>query len=415
MTPRWGFRARLTALIAVVFILGGAVLLTVQYVLVRQLLATGIATISTGCVPDLEWTDLNGADADAGFVPCIDDTVIGVGDDVVGAGHQFTIQQTSLLSQEVLSGLLAWSVVVLVVFAGVAVLAARWLSQRSLGRIARIADTTREITRDDLHRRLALPGPADEIKALGDTIDGMLDRLQDAFTRQGSFVAAASHELRTPLTTTRTALEIPLEQGRFGTDVEPAVRRALAANIRSERLIAALLMLARINGDPSPPDAQAVELTAVVADALAERAPEASTRGIRAVVTHPGRTASGIDAGPPAVHAAADPTLASMLVGNLVENAIRHNVDDGELRVELTSADGRATLTITNDGRPLTASETALLIEPFHRGDRTRLTGVGAGLGLTLAEALARRLCGTLTLTPRADGGLIVQLVLPAA
>ncbi len=433
MTRHWGFRGRLTALIAGVFILGGAVLLTVQYVLVQQLFASGIATISTGCLSDVDWTSLGEADAaraaaEEALVPCGDDILIG--SDGAIRIHELSIQQTSFLSQEVLSGMLGWSVVVLVVFAGVAVLAARWLSQRSLGRIAHITATTREITRDDLHRRLDLPGPVDEVKELGDTIDGMLDRLEDAFTRQERFVAAASHELRTPLTTTRTALEIPLEQGRFGTEVEPAVRRALAANARSERLIGALLTLARASGDPAPTGGTA-DLTALVHDALAERASEAFARGISPVVMRaagddpsasqvssrptPGEgdaTPTGASAG---VLVTADPTLVAMLVGNLVENAVRHNVDGGRLLIELAASGGQAVLTVSNDGPVLSAAETALLTEPFHRGDRTRLAGPGAGLGLTLAETLTRRLGGSLMLAPRPAGGLVVRLTLPAA
>src|SRR5690625_7255417 len=83
-----------------------------------------------------------------------------------------------MLSQEVLSGLLLWSIVTLLGFTLVAVVAASWLSRRSFARIGQITTTTKRITRDDLHQRLDLPGPADEIKELGDTIDTMLDGLQ---------------------------------------------------------------------------------------------------------------------------------------------------------------------------------------------------------------------------------------------
>src|SRR5699024_6346004 len=118
------------------------------------------------------------------------------------------------LSQEVLSGLLLWSVVILLAFTAVAVVLAVWLSRRSFVRIGQITATTQRITRDDLHQRLALSGPADEIKELADTIDTMLDRLEASFIQQERFITNASHELRTPLTTTRTALEIPLTQGQ---------------------------------------------------------------------------------------------------------------------------------------------------------------------------------------------------------
>ncbi|MFT3875262.1 MAG: HAMP domain-containing sensor histidine kinase [Propioniciclava sp.] len=396
MTRRWGFHERLTALIAGVFIIGGAVLLTVQYVLVHQLLTSGVATITAGGAspgaptPDIFQVDVIDVPGPEDFTGSQE------------ASWELTVLTTSHLSQEVLSALLGWSVVILVLFAGLAVLAARWLSQRSLGRITHITATTRAITRDDLHRRLELPGPVDEIKELGDTIDDMLDRLEEAFTRQEQFVAAASHELRTPLTATRAALEIPLEQGRFEAGVEPAVRRALAANARSESLIAALLTLARTTGDPAPAEGRPVDLTALVQAAVTERAPDAERRGLRTTVT--GGT----------VGAVVDPTLATMLIGNLVENAIRHNLDGGEIRAEVLGDGTGAVLVLGNDGRLLTQAETARLTEPFHRGDRTRIAGPGAGLGLTLAEAITRRLGGVLLLRPREGGGLTVELRLPA-
>ena len=105
-----------------------------------------------------------------------------------------------------------------------------------------------EVSTTDLHRRLDLPGPRDEIKELADTIDAMLDRLESAFAAQDRFVANASHELRTPLTTSRTALEIPLAQGRVPVDLQPAVRTALRAGEHSDRLIASLLTLSRGQG-----------------------------------------------------------------------------------------------------------------------------------------------------------------------
>lgn len=390
-TRRWGFRARLTALIAGVFIFGGAVLLTVQYVLVQGLLASGIRTI-TGCVDG----ETSGIEIGTGAPGSAVDLGCENGD----SGFAVAIEQAGHLSDDVLSGLLLWSVVVLVVFAGLAVLAAWWLSRRSLGRIARITETTREITRDDLHRRLELPGPADEVKELGDTIDGMLDRLDDAFTRQERFVAAASHELRTPLTTTRTALEIPLEQGRFPAEVEPDVRRALAANERSERLIAALLTLARAGHAPAP--AGAADLATLARDAVERHRAEADERGVTVVV-------DGVSA-----PVAADETLAGIAVGNLVENAIRHNRVGGAVRVAVTADARGVELAIENDGPQLTAVEAARLVEPFHRGEQTRLAGPGSGLGLTLADAVARSLGATLVLSPRDGGGLVARLAFPS-
>ena len=156
--------------------------------------------------------------------------------------------QSSELVDDVLTRLLVFSGVVLMVFAVAAAGIAWWLARRSLKRIGEVTAMAQEVSTTDLHRRLELPGPRDEIKELADTIDAMLDRLESAFAAQDRFVANASHEFRTPLTTSRTALEIPLAQGRVPIDLQPAVRTALKAGEHSDRLITSLLTLARGQG-----------------------------------------------------------------------------------------------------------------------------------------------------------------------
>ncbi|MFT4220887.1 MAG: ATP-binding protein [Microbacterium sp.] len=404
---RWGFRARLAALIAGVFILGGAVLLGVQYLLVRGLFEHGIDTLMTGCVtelPDGAAVSVTGESSAAEIDELCAQHAVTVGG--TGDVTSIVLGQTMSLSQEVLSGLLVGSAIVLLVFAAVAVLAAWWLSKRTLGRIARITETSREISRDDLHTRLSLPGPDDEVKELGDTIDAMLDRLEDAFTRQERFIAGASHELRTPLATTRTLLEIPLEQGRIPAELEPDVRRALAANERSEQLIAALLTLARSRTAHEPRAADPADLTAVARDVLGEHEPLVG--GL--AVTPPG-------SGP--VLAVADPGLLRIAVANLIENAIRHNHDDGMVAVRTGGDDSESWIEVENSGRDLAGQDLRALAEPFHRGEHTRLaadaaSGQGLGLGLALVESVARSQDGTLALSARDGGGLVVRLTLPA-
>lgn len=402
---RWGFRARLTALIAAVFVGGGAILLGAQYFLVKGLFDEGIRNIVWSCPTGFSTVD--------GWVNCYEPEAIEralasggslISDPVIG-----TIKQATLLAEQVLWGLLIGSMFLLAAFAGAAVLVARWLSRRSLVRIARITDAAREIDRDDLQRRLALPAPDDEIKELGDTIDGMLDRLADAIERQDRFIAGASHELRTPLTTTRTLLEIPLEQGRIPPDLEPAVRGALAANARSEQLISALLTLARSSGAIARSGDPPVDMAALARVALAEHQGEVDVRRLSVRIPDD------------AVPAVADASLAAIAVGNLVVNAIRHSpagsrIEVGaEVAAEGGTACANARLVVENDGRVLSPSEVARLTEPFHRGAQTRLAGPGTGLGLTLVDTIARALGGALSLAPRAGGGLVATLTLPAA
>lgn len=180
----------------------------------------------------------------------------------------------------VLSDLLLRSLLLLAVFTALAGLLAWWGSSRSLHRLSQVTAAARRIgTGSTLDERLGLTGPRDEVRELGDTFDTMLDRLDRSFTAQRRFTSHASHELRTPLTLQRTALEIPLAQGRVPADLRPAFQRALDANARSERLIAALLTLAR--GESTQLTPQPFDLEDAARDALADLADEARTAGIR--------------------------------------------------------------------------------------------------------------------------------------
>ncbi len=405
---RFGFRTRLTLMITGVFVLAGAALLVVQYFIVQGLFSTAIDATMTICTVD-------------GGTPMIDEqgnlfsggTVTGcqMVDAVPSApltqGTSGTagavIQQSQFLFDVVSSGLLFWSIIVLVVFAAAAAAIAYWLAKRSLGRIAEVTAAAQNISEHALDRRLGLPGPDDEIKELGDTFDGMLDRLQLAFAAQDRFVANASHELRTPLTVTRTALEIPLEQGDVPKRLEPALRRALRATGQSERLISALLVLARSRTELTGTDT--IDLAEVVADQLDEHADAAGLRGI----------SLASDLGPASV--IGEPALIERAVRNLLDNAIRHNVDGGELTVVLRTEQDVAVLEIANSGIQLTRAGAALLAEPFHRGERSRLADEhdGIGLGLAIVTSIAGAHGGALDLEPREGGGLIATLALPLA
>ncbi|MDR2565588.1 MAG: HAMP domain-containing protein [Bifidobacteriaceae bacterium] len=398
---RWGFRARLTALTAAVFVTGGVALLSVQYLLVQGLFDTAIDEV-VGCVSidETGTTVITGNDIDTDQCQAIIEST-GAAETQAGVGDaSIVLEQTTRLSQEVLSGLLLWSVVTLLVFTLVAVIAASWLSRRSFARIGQITDTTKRITRNDLHQRLDLPGPADEIKELGDTIDTMLDGLEASFTQQERFITNASHELRTPLTTTRTALEIPLEQGRVPEHLEPAIRRALDANQRSELLISALLQLARTSTITPAPAPKPVQLSEIIERSLTEH--EADIEAADLSVTTELATAS----------ASADPVLLALAIDNLIDNAIRHNHHGGTLHLTTGTMAERPWAEISNSGPTMTEEEAAALIEPFNRGQSTRTstTGRSLGLGLTLVQNITESLGGALTLTPRPDGGLTTRL-----
>ncbi|MFT4231353.1 MAG: HAMP domain-containing sensor histidine kinase, partial [Leucobacter sp.] len=444
-------RARLTALIAAVLVGCGALLLGVQYLAVQGLLRGPAG----GSADSAEWAALSepaagspvetsepeaaqeapdsagagrersgeAADEAPDETPRVSD-----GLDAGGLAAEEDSSAESPVASEVLPALALWSAGALLVFAVLAILIARWLSRRSFHRVAQITALAQRITAGDLDERIELGGRRDEVRELADTIDGMLDRLQEAFAQQGRFIANASHELRTPLTTTRTALEIPLAQGRVPESLEPAIRRALAANEKSERLVSALLALARVRGGgPADGGGRTIgaDLRRVVLAALESRGARAAELGVEMALDGlAGDAGSGSGSEPGSgsesswsARVAADPALVELAVDNLVGNAVRHNVLGGYIRVSLRDGGGKLRLRIENTGAQLDERTAAALVEPFNRGDATRLADgdgePGLGLGLTLADEAARACGGSLALAPRPGGGLVATLSLP--
>lgn len=424
---RMSFRTRLVIIIAGVFIAAGAALLTVQYLVVQQLFASAISTTAASCVPVSSALLSDGVSPTDGTdfsetAPLTDGSGMLYGTLSTGCSYfaettdiaQFqtatpiqtvsldavegaVLQQSTFLADEVGSGLLLWSVVVLVAFTGVAAAIAFWLARRSLDRIGEVTAAARDISERDLGRRLDLPGPDDEIKELGDTIDGMLDRLQSAFTAQDRFVANASHELRTPLTTTRTALEIPLEQGAVPADLQANMQRALRATEQSERLITALLALARSRTGLD--EVEPVELSGLIED-------EIDDLDAQEIEVHANLRELTVEG---------DTVLLARAVRNLLENGIRHNVPGGELWIRCRRERGRAIVEVENTGAAIAPATLELLTEPFYRGDASRTSAGpdGTGLGLAIVQSIAKTHGGEVRLRARKGGGLIAAVVLP--
>ncbi|MFD0341167.1 sensor histidine kinase [Streptomyces sp. NPDC127117] len=298
----------------------------------------------------------------------------------------------------VLNDLLVRSLLLLVLFTALAALLAWWAGRRSLHRLTQVTGAARRISAgSNLDERLGLSGPHDEVRELGDTFDAMLDRLDRSFTAQRQFTAHASHELRTPLTLQRTALEIPLAQGRVPSDLKPALQRALDANARTERLIDALLTLARGESETLTPDP--VDLADVAGDAVEDLTEEARTVDVR-ITTH---------LAPAPV--AGDPSLLRHIALNLLANAVRHNHPGGTATVATGVHEKLAFIEVVNTGPVLDPGEIPTLFEPFQRGAKHGSKGLGLGLAVVRAITLTHH--GKVTATPRPGGGLAVRVHLP--
>ena len=290
-----------------------------------------------------------------------------------------------------------------VAFAMVVVAAAivSWvLVRRVLRPLHDVTATARRLSAESLDARIGVTGPRDEVAELAATFDAMLDRLQAAFDAQRRFVANASHELRTPLAVLRTEVDVTLadpdadaaELRRMGEVLRDATRRA-------EDLVAGLLLLARTEAADAVP-ADPVDLAETVPGALDAVRAEARDRGLSVRTDLAGAGVAG------------DAALLGRVAGNLLENAVRHNVDGGWLTVRTGVENGHATLAVASSGPPVAPAMVAELFEPFRRG--AGRTGSGTGLGLSIVRAVAHAHGGRALAEPVEGGGLAVSVVLPA-
>ena len=350
MRPRPTIRLRLTALYAVVVFLAGGLLLAVSYALLDGHLHN---TLSDATADDL----------------------------LAQLREQYLL---ALFAVTALAVLLGW------VIAG-----------RALAPLRTIASAARAVSGESLTRRVALRGPDDELHELADTFDEMLERLDSAFASQKRFVADASHELRTPLTVLRTEVEVALANP----DASAAELRATAEIVREEvrrfeALLDSLLALARSEARALAME-EPVDLADITGGVVSRLKSDARAHDVALALEHEHVVVDG------------DRGLLEQLVFNLVENAVTHNSQAGFAEVWVGPRGDRAVLRVINSGPRVPEASVQLLTEPFHRLER-RHDRHGAGVGLSIARAVAAAHGGRLELAAREDGGLVADVELPA-
>ena len=275
------------------------------------------------------------------------------------------------------------------------------LAGRMLAPLTRITDATRMAATGSLSHRIRLPGRRDEFRELADAFDTMVARLEAHIAEQQRFAANASHELRTPLAITQTLLDVARKDPNH--DNGELVDRLHVVNTRAIDLTEALLLLSRADHRSFTPEH--VDLSLIAEEASETLLPLAEKRSV-------------------AIETSGDmsPTIGShalllQLCTNLVHNAIVHNLpEQGSVWVTTSVHPNTVVLTVENTGEKLTPQLVATLVEPFRRGtERIRTEYAGVGLGLAIVKSISQAHDGTLTLTPRAAGGLNVTVQLPAA
>ncbi|MDV6014450.1 HAMP domain-containing histidine kinase [Haloechinothrix sp. LS1_15] len=370
MSPR-GLRARIT--------------------LLSVLLAAGISAI----LLVLAWRLVSDAIAAVPHMP--PGTTVRVDGTDVEASALAEYLREQARTRVVLIGSIAFGCVVLA--AGVLAWA---LTSYVLRPLREIAGTARRLTAESMDERIGQLHPRDELAELAATIDNMLDRLAAAFDAQRRFVANASHELRTPLTVMRTELDVTLTDEQA--DAEELRRMAgvvRSAARRAEQLVGALLLLARTDGAELA-TREPVDLAAVVRHAWDAVRADAQQRQLR------------VEFDTPAAPAVGDPALLERVAGNLLENAVRHNVAGGWITVRTRAEPADATLVVRSSGPLIDPQTVSELFEPFHRGGTARTGRDGSGLGLSIVRAAVEAHHGTVTADPVVGGGLAVTVRLPS-
>ena len=372
--PRRTARLRLTILYGGVCLLFGAILIAVI-----SLLTWGAVTLTAHATPV----------AAASPSPASRSAQQGNQD---GAAEQITVDRRLLLTR---------SGIALVIVSAAAVGAGWLLAGRVLRPLSTITAAARRISASSLHERLALPGPDDELKELGDTLDGLFARLEASFDAQRRFAANASHELRTPLTRERTLLQVtradPAATAGTWQDVSSDL---LAFNAEQERLIEALLILASSEAGVS--QREPLDLAAITSEALAVTRPAISRLGLNVQT----------DIQPAALDC--DPLLVQQLAANLIDNAARHNIPGGDIRVATSTSHAGAVLSVISSGQVIPAADVDRLFQPFQRlGPRPARRDGGHGLGLAIVRAIATAHAATITAQPRPDGGLAIDVTFP--
>jgi signal transduction histidine kinase len=406
--PRRTVRLRLTLLYLGLFVASAVCLIVITYFLVAQQLPQVSSTkVSAG--PGSQGLVIAGTGSSAGdsssacaqLGTSTPPSPSEVSTCITGLQAQASHERGAALDQFLIESGIALGIM------AVASVGLGWvMAGRVLRPLRMITSAARRISASNLHQRIAMTGPDDELKELGDTFDNLLGRLDASFRAQRQFVANASHELRTPLARQRTLLEVALRnQAATTAMMRTACERVLAAGEESERLIAAMLTLA--HSERGVDLFEPVDLGSICTEVLADRDDTAAARDVKLV--------SDIAPAP----GLGDHQLTERLVANLVDNALRYNLPGGRVELATGMRGGRGFLAIRNTGPVVPPDQLSRLFQPFQRldGHRTRSpggSGEGVGLGLTIVHAIASAHNAELRATPGPDGGLVIEVMFPA-
>jgi len=394
---RWSpqtFRVRLTLLFAALFLAVGAALLGITYALAASV-PVKVPQV-TSAQAKLAFTCKSKAGTGKQAAPFPSRNCLRAFAAV--RAHEAAIAQRD----QTLGHLLAYSLAALGIMTAISGGVGWVLAGQVLRPVSSITAAARRASEQHLGERLALTGPHDELRELADTFDQMLERLDAAFANQRRFVADASHELRTPLTVMRTAIEVTMAKpARTPEQLEVMAAKVARSAAQAEALIEALLTLAASEQAQAGPEL--VDLATAAEDAAEAAAARARDLDLR------------VDTGLVAAPACGNRLLLERMVGNLVDNAVRHNIPGGWVSINTGTGEQRAWFEIANSGPVIPEELVPSLFEPFRRVEERTSTRDGAGLGLAIVRSIGTAHGASVEAHSLPAGGLRIMVTLPAA
>ncbi|MBO3737562.1 HAMP domain-containing histidine kinase [Actinoplanes sp. NEAU-H7] len=381
-------RLRLTLLYGLLFLFSGALLLTITYALVAY--NRGASSLSVEKSAD--GREIVTAVVLGDIEPAANDDLPPELRQVVEAAQK----QVRMEKSEIMRLLVVQSCVALGVMSVVSIGLGWVVAGRLLRPLQTMTGAIQRISAHNVHERLDVPGPRDELKNLADTVDGLLGRLESALDSHRRFVANAAHELRTPLTLEHALLEeAVIDPDATAEDFRERFRELMTVSEQQARLLESLLVLA--TSERGLDRREGIDLAGPAGDVA------------RAYARRHGFTVE-TDLRPARI--TGDPVLVERLLANLVDNAISYNVPDGRVDVTTGTEDGRGFLKVTNTGPPVPPEMVDRLLTPFQRLHRTADDG-HHGLGLSIVAAIAAAHTADLSVRARPEGGFAVTIRFP--
>lgn len=271
----------------------------------------------------------------------------------------------------------AFSLILVVLF-----LIARLIAGRSIKPITLITETSSRITKDNLKERIILPQNKDELYVLSKTINDLLDRIENAVEREKQFTSDASHELRTPLTVLKGTLEVLIRKPRTQAEYEDKIKYGITEVNRLNNLVDQLLLLARFENQIQSLKTEKVYLNALILDILTRYSLKMNAKKIN---VNPLFSKD--------YYVESDNYLVSMIIGNIISNAIKYSNENGTISITLSQKENTTICTVSDNGIGIPKEDLDKIFNPFYRSNPTQYPDVkGYGLGLSIVKRLAELL-----------------------